>query len=179
MNRIFRNLFVSLGTATAVSLAAPALANDYEHGELHGMMMGHGMMEGGMSDHGMDMMDHGMMMKGMSALGLDEGQVQEMANIYKEYAQQRAGMKVEMMQLRWQLYQEMQKDQPSPEEVGKIYEQIAQKKKTLLQGKVQTRNEMMGVLNQEQMQKLQEMKKRMHKMHMGGGKHGSKHGYKH
>ncbi|MFP4616461.1 MAG: Spy/CpxP family protein refolding chaperone [Thiohalorhabdus sp.] len=170
MDSKLRNILAALG-AVAVTLSTPALAGDDGKS---GMMMGQGGM--GMMG-GSSMMKGGMMMKVMHALDLDEEQVEKMTDIHKELAEHMAGTKVEMQQLRWQMGQEMHKDEPSPEEVGRIHDQISAKKKTILQEKVRTRNEMMGVLNEEQREKLKQMKKRMHKKHMGGGKgrHGSKH----
>ncbi|KPV39648.1 hypothetical protein AN478_11025 [Thiohalorhabdus denitrificans] len=171
MNAKLGNALTVLGTAAALTLSGPVLANEHGgHGKMGG---GHGMM---MDGGGKGMMPGDKMMKVMHALDLDEEQVQEMTDIHKKLAEHMAGTKVEMQQLRWQMGQEMRKDEPSPEEVGRIHDQISAKKKSMLQEKVRTRNEMMGILSEEQREKLKQMKQRMHKKHMGGGgKHGSKH----
>ena len=139
---------------------------------MSGGMMGPGGMGGGMMSGGMGMMGGGGMGMGMAtmhALDLDRDQVRKMTQIHRELAQKHAGMRADMQELRWELSQELAKEQPSPKEVGNLYQQIFQKQRQLIQDRVEARNRMMDALSDKQRKQWRQMMENMQQMRMGGG----------
>lgn len=172
----------AIGTLAAVALAAPAMAGDQYPPRMQqghpGMMMGGGgmgMMGPGRGMMGPEMMGPGMMngmgmgMATMHALDLDREQVRKMTQIHKKLAQQHAGMQAELQELQWELSRELAGERPSPEKVGELYEQMAQKRKAMIQERVRARNEMQEALTEEQRQRFREMMENRRQMHMGRG----------
>ena len=139
-------------------------------GRMGGGMMGPGagmgMMSGGMGMMGGGM---GMGMATMHALDLDRDQVRTMAKVHQDLAQKRAGMSGDMQELRWELSQEMAKDRPDPSKVGKLYDQIAQQQKAMMEDRIRARNRMMDALNDNQREQFRQMMENMRQRRMGNG----------
>jgi len=182
MNSKLQRGVAAIGTLAAVALAGPTLAGDQGPPRMQqghpGMMMGGGGMEMMGPSRGMmgpEMMGPGMMngmgmgMATMHALDLDREQVRKMTQIHKELAQKNAGMQAELQEHQWELSRELAKERPSPEKVGELYEQMAQKRKAMIQERVRARNEMQEALSEEQRERFREMMENRRQMHMGGG----------
>ena len=191
MNRGIRNMAVLVGTLAAITVSAPVHAEDDDMpmmqqnrpgmmggggmgmmGQGRGMgMMGGGMMGPGMMSGGMGMMGGGGMGMGMTtmhALDLDRDQVSKMAQIHKELAQKRAAMSADMQELRWDLSREMAKDRPDPSQVGKLYGQIADQQRAMMENRIRARNRMMDALSDKQRERWQQMMDNRRDMRMGG-----------
>jgi len=92
-----------------------------------------------------------------------------MTQIHKELAQKNAGMQAELQEHQWELSRELAKERPSPEKVGELYEQMAQKRKAMIQERIRARNEMQEALTEEQRERFREMMENRRQMHMGDG----------
>ena len=193
MNTSINKALLALGVL-ALTAPAPALAGDESRmpmrqgqpgmmgggmgmsgksmegpGHMRGGMMGRGMGHSGMMGPGMM---HGGMMGGMGmevmeALDLSQEQVQELAQIRREMAQKHGGMRADLMEQRWQLHRELDKERPDPEKVGDLYGQMAELRQQMVQDRVSAMNRFREALSEEQRKKFREMREYMHGMHGG------------
>ncbi len=131
-------------------------------------MMGPGtMMGGGMMGPGM--MPGGMGMQAMHGLDLDQEQVQKMTQIHRELATKHAGMIADMQQQHWQLRQELAKDRPDPETVGKLYGRMFEMRRQMIQDRVKAMNRLRDTLTEEQREQFREMMDDRYRGHPGMG----------
>lgn len=122
-----------------------------------GMMNGHGMMGG------MGMMDgHGMMggMGPVMMLDLNDSQRDAIRQMQRDMQKQNWERMGEMMELRNQLQDVLQAENPDPAAAGKIYDKMAKQRKQMFMDRLETRNKVMGKLNKKQREQLQEYRGR-------------------
>ncbi|MEF8793214.1 Spy/CpxP family protein refolding chaperone [Thiohalorhabdus sp.] len=188
MNRGIRNIGMVVGTLAALALAGPASAEEQDmpmmkqghsgmmgggmggQGHMSGMMgQGQGMMGGGMMGPGMMSGGMGMMGPGpMARLDLDRNQVEQMNEIHKEMASKCADRMGDMRLRRWELSQELAKDEPSAQKVGKLFLQVRKNRQQFMQERKEGMQQMMQNLSEEQREQMQERMQNMRQMRMGG-----------
>lgn len=128
-----------------------------------GMMGGMGMMNGQGMMGGMGMMNgHGMMggMGPMMRLDLDDKQRDAIRQMQRDMQKQNWERMGEMMELRHQLQDVMQAENPDPAAAGKIYDKMAKQRKQMFLDRLEARNRMMEKLTDEQREQLRQYRGR-------------------
>ncbi|MDZ7663242.1 Spy/CpxP family protein refolding chaperone [Thiohalophilus sp.] len=139
--------------------------DDYQNRMMQqrGMMGGMDMMGGQGMMGGMGMMNgHGMMggMGPMMQLDLDDSQRDTIRQMQRDMQKQNWERMGEMMELRHQLQDVMQTENPDPAAAGKIYDKMAKLRKQMFMDRLEARNKMMGKLTDEQREQLRQYRGR-------------------
>ncbi|TDY00056.1 Spy/CpxP family protein refolding chaperone [Thiohalophilus thiocyanatoxydans] len=124
-----------------------------------GMMGDMGMMNGQGMMGGMGMMNgHGMMggMGPVMQLDLDDKQRDAIRQMQRDMQKQNWERMGEMMELRHQLQDVMQAENPDPAAAGKIYDKMAKQRKQMFMDHMEARNKVMEKLTDEQREQLRQ-----------------------
>ena len=120
---------------------------------------GMGMMGGGMGYGGMGMMGGGMGYGGMYMLGLDQKQRDEIRKLFHEQRATRIKLMTDMMDIRDELADKFDAKELDAKGIGKIYSKLFDKQRQLIEQNIQLRNRMRSVLNKDQQNEFDQMRR--------------------
>lgn len=160
--------FASVVLLSGLMLPVPASADRYmmdrgwhEHMMQQRGMGGHmGMMGGYMGDGGMGMgMMHGGMYPMMNMLDLDQKQRDKLRELMREQRNNHFKLMGEMMDLQDEMAALYDKDVPDAAAIGKLYSKLADKRRQMIEQTVGMHNKMRGMLNKEQLERFDSMRR--------------------
>ena len=96
----------------------------------------------------------------MHFLGLDQDQAKKVSKIQREFAREQAKRAAEMRKAQWKLNKAVAAPAPDAKKVEKLFDKVSGKRKEMLMEQVETRNEVLDTLNDEQAKRYKEIHKR-------------------
>ena len=90
----------------------------------------------------------------LKKLDLDEGQVDELIEIREGLHGKHSSVRGRMQKLHWRIDQAMAAETPDPQQVGKLYGELFERRRQMIQDRVAARNDMRAALSDEQWQRL-------------------------